>query len=100
MCQDLYLFIYLFIWENQKKSSAHLFSLITEHQKKLKGEKPPKIEFNEKYSGKAAIIDVSKVKFTADKTNLKDIRTKYNRGVGTINKIQSILETMRCNVFW
>ena len=58
-----------------------------------------KIEFSEKYGGKMRIKDVSEVKYLGNKlnydgSNLMDITMKCNRGIGTINKIQNILETM------
>ena len=45
------------------------------------------------------ISEVSEVKYLGNKinsegTNMADIQAKCNRGVGTINKIQTILETM------
>ena len=45
------------------------------------------------------ISEVSEVKYLGNKvnsygTNMTDIQAKCNRGVGTINRIQTILETM------
>ena len=51
------------------------------------------------------INDVSEVKYLGNKvnsegTNMKDIQIKCNRGVGTINRIQTILETMFFGKFY
>ena len=56
------------------------------------------IQFQENYIGKIKIKEVSTEKYlgtklNADGTNIIDITTKCNRGIGTINKIQTILET-------
>ena len=58
-----------------------------------------KIYFNENYTGKSQISNVAEVKYLgnkliADASNYKDIFMKYNRGVGTTNKTQNILEIM------
>ena len=63
------------------------------------------INFQEKYIGKTQIKEVTQEKYLGNKinsdgTNMVDIEAKCNRGVGTINKIQTILETMyfgECN---
>ena len=58
-----------------------------------------KIEFQERYTGKMPIKDVTEVKYlgnklSADGSNMVDIQMKVNRGFGTVNKILNILETM------
>ena len=62
-------------------------------------EETGKIEFFEEYTGKLKIKEVSEVKYLGNKlsldgSNILDITMKCNRGVGTTNKIQNILETM------
>ena len=57
-----------------------------------------KIHFQESYQGKTQIQEVTTEKYlgskiSADGTNLIDITSKCNKGIGTINKIQTILET-------
>ena len=64
-----------------------------------------KLEFSESFSGKAQIKDVTSEKYlgniiNSDGTNLTDITAKCNRGLGTINKIQTILETMFFGKFY
>ena len=60
------------------------------------------IHFEESCTEKVKVAEVSEVKYLGNKlcsdgSNLKDITMKCNRGIGTINKIQNILETM---FFW
>ena len=57
------------------------------------------IEFHEEYTGKRKVQDVTQVKYlgntiNSEGTNMPDIQGKYNRGIRTINKINTILETM------
>ena len=64
-----------------------------------------KIQFQEMYMGKTKINEVTSEKYLgnridADGTNLLDITMKCNRGIGTINKIQNILETMFFGKFY
>ena len=64
-----------------------------------------KIDFQEIYVGKMKIKEVTSEKYlgnriNSDGTNILDITMKCNRGLGTINKIQNILETMFFGKFY
>ena len=57
-----------------------------------------KIHYQESYQGKTQIQEVTTEKYlgskmSADGTNLIDITSKCNKGIGTISKIQTNLET-------
>ena len=61
--------------------------------------KSGKVDLLENVAGRVKINEVSMVKYLGNKvnsdgTNMTDTQTKWNRGVGTINRIQTILETM------
>ena len=75
--------VYLDNWKSEEKEN------------KITG----KIDFDEKYTGKIQISDVSEVKYlgnklSSDGSNMVDIVMKCNQGVGTTNTIQTILETV------
>ena len=81
--------------EKYKCQPVFLDSWISEE---IQDEKSGKITFHEKYVGKSKIQEVSEEKYlgnriNSDGTNMGDITAKCNRGFGTINKIQTILET-------
>ena len=82
--------------QNFKCSSVYLDNWTS---KEYENKETGKIDFSEEYAGKMKIKDVSDVmylgnKINSDGSNMMDITMKCNRGVGTINKIQNILETM------
>ena len=65
----------------------------------IEDKKSGKVEFSEKYIGKTQVKEVEYEKYlgniiNSDGTNMLDITAKCNRGIGTTNKIQSILDTM------
>ena len=67
--------------------------------KETKNIQTGKSELTETYRGKVKIEDVSEVKYLGSRvnsegTNMIDIKEKCNRGVITIQKIQTILDTM------
>ena len=57
------------------------------------------IKFQETFSGQLKIKDSMEIKYlgnklSSDGSNMQDIIMKCNRRIGTINKIQSVLETL------
>ena len=55
--------------------------------------------FQERYQGKIQINELTSVKYLGNKintdgNNIEDITLKCNKGIGTITKIQIVLETM------
>ena len=55
-------------------------------------------------TGKTKIQDVTEIKYlgnniNSEGTNMNDIQAKCNRGTGTVNKINTILETMYFGVY-
>ena len=82
--------------ENYKCSPVFLDSWTS---KEIENEKTGNIELHEEYSGKMKIQEVTEFKYlgniiTSEGTNMMDLQGKYNRGIGTINKIDTILETI------
>ena len=64
-----------------------------------------KVELHEKYAGKIKISDVSEVKYLGSKlnsegTNMMDIQDKCKKGIATVNKIQTILQSMYFGQFY
>ena len=65
----------------------------------IENTKTGKVELQESFAGKVKINEVSEVKYlgnmlSSEGTNITDIQAKCNRGVGTVNRIKTILETM------
>ena len=89
----------LHIGKTKQKFKCSPIYLDSWTSKEKENEDTGQISFEEKYSGKMKVAEVSEVKYlgnilSSDGSNIKDISMKCNRGVGTINKIQNILETM------
>ena len=73
--------------------------------KEIENKQTGKVELHEKYAGKMKISEVSEVKYLGSKlnsegTNMMDIQEKCNKGVGTVNKIQTILQNMYFGKFY
>ena len=93
MCQNAY-------WEIKPKNFKCLPVFLDNRTSEEKENiETGQIESSENYREKMKIKDVSDVKYLGNKlnsdgSNLLDTTMKCNQGVGTINKIQNILETM------